>query len=136
MQGPQQQFGHSHPTLPPLSDAVPRRDFDKMSSRRDKGQGEAPFVQIHHKQDLQNAQEVNQQDQSAKADVVQAAQRAADASYRPLNVKDALAYLDQVKVQFYEKPDVYNRFLDIMKDFKSQRYTNFTRAHTRCTDKL
>ncbi|KAJ9479073.1 Transcriptional regulatory protein SIN3 [Pseudozyma hubeiensis] len=37
-----------------------------------------------------------------------------------LNVKDALSYLDQVKVQFAEHPDVYNRFLDIMKDFKSQ----------------
>lgn len=34
--------------------------------------------------------------------------------------KDALSYLDQVKVQFHEQPDVYNRFLDIMKDFKSQ----------------
>ena|SRR5436190_7490846 len=43
-------------------------------------------------------------------------------SYRPLNVKDALTYLDQVKVQFQERPDVYNKFLDIMKDFKSQRY--------------
>ncbi|CAG8538127.1 9245_t:CDS:10 [Acaulospora colombiana] len=37
-----------------------------------------------------------------------------------LNVKDALSYLDQVKVQFSEQPEVYNRFLDIMKDFKSQ----------------
>jgi paired amphipathic helix protein Sin3a len=34
--------------------------------------------------------------------------------------QDALSYLDQVKVQFSEQPDVYNRFLDIMKDFKSQ----------------
>jgi paired amphipathic helix protein Sin3a len=34
--------------------------------------------------------------------------------------KDALSYLDQVKVQFADQPDVYNRFLDIMKDFKSQ----------------
>lgn len=41
--------------------------------------------------------------------------------YRPLNVKDALSYLDQVKVQFYNQSDVYNNFLDIMKDFKSQR---------------
>ncbi|CAI2174413.1 5664_t:CDS:10 [Funneliformis geosporum] len=37
-----------------------------------------------------------------------------------LNVKDALSYLDQVKIQFSDNPDVYNRFLDIMKDFKSQ----------------
>ncbi|KAI0634768.1 hypothetical protein C8Q77DRAFT_1103995 [Trametes polyzona] len=39
---------------------------------------------------------------------------------RPLNVSDALSYLDQVKMQFSERPDVYNKFLDIMKDFKSQ----------------
>ncbi|KAK9475414.1 uncharacterized protein V1510DRAFT_409124 [Dipodascopsis tothii] len=48
----------------------------------------------------------------------QAAQQMA--AYRPLNVKDALSYLDQVKIQFQNQPDVYNRFLDIMKDFKSQ----------------
>ncbi|EGZ77928.1 hypothetical protein NEUTE2DRAFT_154470 [Neurospora tetrasperma FGSC 2509] len=35
-------------------------------------------------------------------------------------LNDALSYLDQVKVQFHEQPDVYNKFLDIMKDFKSQ----------------
>jgi paired amphipathic helix protein Sin3a len=39
---------------------------------------------------------------------------------RPLNVTDALSYLDAVKVQFQSQPDVYNHFLDIMKDFKSQ----------------
>lgn len=41
---------------------------------------------------------------------------------RQLNVSDALTYLDNVKVQFQNRPDVYNRFLDIMKDFKSQLY--------------
>lgn len=41
-------------------------------------------------------------------------------AYRPLNVKDALSYLDQVKIQFYNQADIYNNFLDIMKDFKSQ----------------
>ena len=35
-------------------------------------------------------------------------------------IQDALSYLDQVKVRFVDQPDVYNRFLDIMKDFKSQ----------------
>lgn len=40
--------------------------------------------------------------------------------YRPLNVKDALTYLDQVKIQFSDQPEIYNKFLDIMKDFKSQ----------------
>lgn len=36
------------------------------------------------------------------------------------NPQDALSYLDQVKFQFQDQPDVYNKFLDIMKDFKSQ----------------
>ena len=35
-------------------------------------------------------------------------------------LNDALTYLDQVKVRFQTQPDVYNKFLDIMKDFKSQ----------------
>jgi len=36
--------------------------------------------------------------------------------------QDALDYLDQVKLQFSEQTHVYNQFLDIMKDFKSQAY--------------
>ena len=43
-------------------------------------------------------------------------------NYRPLNVRDALSYLDLVKVQFSQRPEVYNQFLDIMKEFKSQAY--------------
>lgn len=39
---------------------------------------------------------------------------------RPLNVTDALSYLDAVKVQFHNQPDVYNHFLDIMKEFKNE----------------
>lgn len=38
-----------------------------------------------------------------------------------LQVEDALSYLDQVKLQFGSQPQVYNDFLDIMKEFKSQR---------------
>jgi len=37
-----------------------------------------------------------------------------------VTLQDALSYLDQVKVQFSTDPNVYNQFLDIMKDFKSQ----------------
>lgn len=35
-------------------------------------------------------------------------------------VEDALRYLEQVKAQFGDQPDVYDAFLDIMKDFKAQ----------------
>lgn len=40
-------------------------------------------------------------------------------------MEDALSYLDQVKLQFGSQPQVYNDFLDIMKEFKSQRYTEW-----------
>ena len=35
-------------------------------------------------------------------------------------VKDAMGYLGRVKEAFFDRPRVYNDFLDIMKDFKSQ----------------
>ncbi|PNS20411.1 hypothetical protein CAC42_5861 [Sphaceloma murrayae] len=47
------------------------------------------------------------------------AQAAAQAQGQQPILNDALSYLDQVKIQFSDNPDVYNRFLDIMKDFKS-----------------
>ena len=41
---------------------------------------------------------------------------------RPLlRVEDALMYLDQVKVEFGDRPQIYNEFLDIMKTFKTQQ---------------
>tara|TARA_R110002050_G_scaffold141628_1_gene266806 strand:- start:3643 stop:3996 length:354 start_codon:yes stop_codon:yes gene_type:complete len=36
--------------------------------------------------------------------------------------ENALDFLDQVKLQFSRQPIVYNQFLEIMKDFKTQRY--------------
>ena len=39
---------------------------------------------------------------------------------RPLNVTVALSYFAAVKMQFQDQPDVYKRFLDIMKELKSQ----------------
>lgn len=34
-----------------------------------------------------------------------------------LRVEDALMYLDQVKMAYSDRPQVYNEFLDIMKTF-------------------
>ncbi|KAF5368328.1 hypothetical protein D9758_002152 [Tetrapyrgos nigripes] len=59
-------------------------------------------------------------DNAAISAVSGSAQRSPESS-RPLNVTDALSYLDAVKNQFQERPEVYNKFLDIMKDFKSQQ---------------
>lgn len=36
-------------------------------------------------------------------------------------MEDALLYLDQVKVEFGDRPHIYNEFLDIMKTFKTQQ---------------
>lgn len=38
-----------------------------------------------------------------------------------LTTTDALSYLKVVKERFQDKGDKYKDFLDIMKDFKSQR---------------
>ena len=39
---------------------------------------------------------------------------------RELRVEDALVYLDDVKREFGDRPTIYNEFLEIMKNFKSQ----------------
>lgn len=49
-----------------------------------------------------------------------AAEAEADQQPGVLRVQDALGYLDQVKAEFRDEPYVYNQFLDIMKEFKSQ----------------
>lgn len=40
---------------------------------------------------------------------------------RELRVEDALLYLDQVKMEFGDRPHIYNEFLDIMKTFKTHQ---------------
>ena len=40
---------------------------------------------------------------------------------KELKVEDALLYLDQVKMEFTDKPHIYNQFLEIMKDFKAEK---------------
>ncbi|RPD71423.1 PAH2 domain-containing protein [Lentinus tigrinus ALCF2SS1-7] len=44
-----------------------------------------------------------------------------DSPARALNFSDALSYLDAVKAQFAQQPEVYAKFLDTMKEFKSLR---------------
>eukprot|EP00158_Paraphelidium_tribonemae_P008490 Partr_v1_DN28590_c0_g1_i1_m73035 putative Paired AMPhipathic helix protein len=48
------------------------------------------------------------------------------AGYRPLNVRDALTYLEDVKEQFRNDPNVYHNFLDVMKEFKMNEYAFFS----------
>ena len=57
---------------------------------------------------------------AAAAAPVAAAAAAGTPNFQRLKVEDALSYLDQVKYKFDNKPQVYNDFLDIMKEFKTQ----------------
>lgn len=45
----------------------------------------------------------------------------ARSAHRPPQTTDALTYLKVVKEKFRDKGDKYNEFLDVMKEFKSQR---------------
>jgi paired amphipathic helix protein Sin3a len=38
-----------------------------------------------------------------------------------LEVKDAVGYLEQVKSSYVNDPQVYNHFLDIMNEFRSEK---------------
>jgi histone deacetylase complex regulatory component SIN3 len=45
---------------------------------------------------------------------------AVDSNQQPrINIKDAIHYLDRVKADCSDKPDMYSKFLTIMKDYKS-----------------
>lgn len=57
---------------------------------------------------------------TAPSSAPQGPQQQSPSSCQRLKVEDALSYLDQVKYKFGNKPQVYNDFLDIMKEFKSQ----------------
>lgn len=39
-----------------------------------------------------------------------------------LTTNDALSYLRDVKLKFAENKEIYDEFLEIMKEFKAQRY--------------
>lgn len=44
---------------------------------------------------------------------------------RRLTTNDALAYLKDVKGIFKDKKEKYDEFLEVMKDFKAQRFESF-----------
>ena len=50
-----------------------------------------------------------------------AAANATDMAVEPVPVEDALLYLDQVKAEFRDEPEIYNEFLEIVKSFRSQQ---------------
>jgi paired amphipathic helix protein Sin3a len=62
-------------------------------------------------------------DQESSATEKYSAATPSSLTYRQLNVKDALTYLDNIKARtLLDRLDIYNGFLDIMKDFKNSMY--------------
>ncbi|CAM0137869.1 unnamed protein product [Umbelopsis sp. WA50703] len=96
-------------SIPPPSSSIPRPPNSPQSSHA-----------VPVPSPSQTAQQLPTASSSSALTSSQQQQQQQAGGYRPLNVRDALSYLDQVKVKFSDQPDVYNRFLDIMKDFKSQ----------------
>lgn len=42
-----------------------------------------------------------------------------------MQLNDAFAYLDRVRAEFADQPEIYNKFLQVMREFKSNRYLLF-----------
>ncbi|GFT09089.1 paired amphipathic helix protein Sin3a [Trichonephila clavipes] len=94
--------------------------------------GHSQTSTVHHQLSIQahqNTQSVHSMQSNSQGNQMQ---------FQRLKVEDALSYLDQVKYKFGNQPQVYNDFLDIMKEFKSQsidtpgviqRVSNLFRGH-------
>ncbi|XP_077996855.1 paired amphipathic helix protein Sin3a-like isoform X2 [Glandiceps talaboti] len=85
-------------------------------------QGTSHHGNVHHPHHHGGSGQAHQQGvhQSHTHAQAHAAQVQGQQQFQRLKVEDALSYLDQVKLQFGNQPQVYNDFLDIMKEFKSQ----------------
>ncbi|EGD81011.1 hypothetical protein PTSG_10955 [Salpingoeca rosetta] len=77
-----------------------------------------PFTSASMNQDGSSGNVHIKQEQTAA--LTEMASNGAFGGHRRLKVEDALTYLDRVKAHFGSQPTVYNSFLNIMKDFKSQ----------------
>ncbi|CAO3638075.1 unnamed protein product [Mucor fragilis] len=114
--------------LPPIPSRTATPPFNERRPsivRQPIQQQQSSPAQQHHQPHPQQSSQQQPANSNAPSAAAAAAATTSPSSqngggYRPLNVRDALTYLDQVKVRFSDDPDVYNQFLDIMKDFKSQ----------------
>ncbi|CAG7726194.1 unnamed protein product [Allacma fusca] len=86
-------------------------------SGQDSGDESVP-LSVHVPNSLTCSGSTEQSSGTAASD--QNVHQSSSQSEQRLKVEDALNYLDQVKYKFGNQPQVYNDFLDIMKEFKSQ----------------
>lgn len=81
--------------------------------------GGSTMPALHSIQPQHSIQQVRQKAVPSTT-MIQQQQQQQQTQFQRLKVEDALSYLDQVKFKFSNQPQVYNDFLDIMKEFKSQ----------------
>lgn len=81
--------------------------------------GGATMPALHSIQAQHSIQQIRQKVVPSTT-IIQQQQQQQQTQFQRLKVEDALSYLDQVKFKFSNQPQVYNDFLDIMKEFKSQ----------------
>ena len=46
---------------------------------------------------------------------------ASTSTTQSMQLNDAFAYLDRVRAEFADQPEIYNKFLQVMREFKSNR---------------
>lgn len=46
---------------------------------------------------------------------------ASGSTTQSMQLNDAFAYLDRVRAEFADQPEIYNKFLQVMREFKSNR---------------
>lgn len=116
MQQRPQQMSHPPPQI--SHQQFIQRQYDQQFYRNQMAQNNQ--LQNSHYQQPAQFPPMRQQEQPHQSSDTNSQEN--QGNYRPLNVRDALTYLDKVKIQFSDTPTIYNQFLDIMKDFKSQEY--------------
>eukprot|EP00040_Diaphanoeca_grandis_P026119 m.145798 g.145798 ORF g.145798 m.145798 type:complete len:319 (+) comp30455_c0_seq1:246-1202(+) len=129
---PQMQGGQMHGGQPPregmqYAEGVPTTQMQqahKMQPKTEETGAPQPLLQQQQQVPPQQQQGQPQPDKIQPLQDNSVAQSQASAQHtqqqqNKLKVEDALSYLDQVRQQFENQPQVYNKFLDIMKEFKS-----------------
>ena len=85
---------------------------DEMDSSDD----EQSSLSLHEQAQEMDNEELDREERQA----LQSVRNDLEHKYPTAAVEGALNYLDQVKSEFCDRPDIYKEFLDIMKSFKSK----------------
>ncbi|XP_037821313.1 paired amphipathic helix protein Sin3a isoform X2 [Lucilia sericata] len=126
----------TNPTVPQTANSVRQRTISGTQSSSISSSSQPLVQQQQQQQQATTAQTPQLTGGGTTASTPQPGQPGAPPR---LKVEDALSYLDQVKYQYSDQPQIYNNFLDIMKEFKShcidtpgviQRVSTLFKGHT------